>query len=97
MTKKEKAIKMLKDWWESDLEIEIPTKGEEFNPIIFGPDNDSYWTDYDSSPRWVFSGKRVLMEPMDEYMDEEFKEEMEPYFGEPFTLEEAIEFVEDYL
>jgi len=95
MNKKEKTIKMLREWWKSDLDIEIPTKGKEKNLIIFGPDNDSHWTDYDSSPRWVFSGKRILLEPMGEYMDEDFKEKMEPYFGESFTLDEAIEFVED--
>lgn len=88
-----KNIKLLKTMWSSDLNIEIDTIND-MNTIIFGLDNDTYY-DYDNN-KYIFSGKRVLLEPDEEYInDNEFKEYIDKYVGNSFTLQEAIEFVKE--
>ena len=87
----EEAKKLLKDWWRSDLDIEIETRKDGKNVLIFSPE-DSYWWDGE----WIFKGTRTLLPPDDEYRTKQWYKKMEPYFYEKFTLDEALEFLKDY-
>ena len=87
----EEAKKLLIDWWRSDLDIEIETQKNGKNVLIFSPE-DSYWFKGD----WIFKGTRTLVPPAEEYCTKKWCEKMQPYFYEKFTLEEALEFLEDY-
>ena len=90
----EEAKRLLKEWWNSDLDIEINLYGQK-NPIIFTP-YYGYWY----KGEWYFDGKRKLARPDDEWMTKKFKEffdelEEDGYRDEDYTLEDAIEFIED--
>ena len=87
----EKGIEICKNWWESDLNIEIDVDG---GVIIFSPDNDSYWDREEG--QWYSSGVRILIRPDEEHITEEFKEILNNYEGDSFTLDEAIEFIKNY-
>jgi len=91
MTVKEKCINLLKEWWNSDMTIEC-NKRNKF--LIFDFDNDSYW-DHNEG-KWKFSGKRILV-PADGEKYEKFNKylEEEGYLYSSYTLEEAIEIIEE--
>jgi len=92
-------IQYLKDYWETDYELEI----EDGNKIlIFDFDGGSYWdhNDPEVGHKWHFNGIRIVSEPdLEEHPQyKEFIQELidDNILGSKFTLEEAIELIENY-
>ena len=89
-----KNVELLKEWWNSDLDIEIPTTKSKKNVLIFSADTgDNYWT---KDGDWHFTGTRMLVPPDEEYRTKQWFKKMEPYFYQKFTLEEALNFLEEF-
>jgi len=99
MNSLEKKIQYLKDYWESDFEIEIE-EGDKI--LIFDFDGGSYWdhNDPEVGHRWYFNGVRMVAEPdLEKYPQyKEFIQELinDDVLGSRVTLDEATELVKKY-
>jgi len=94
-------FKLLEDWWDSDLDIEIGSEDENSEAIlIFAPSDNSYWYFGAGKPEWIFDGKRKLykadLERFPKYRDfmQELEDDGELY--QEYTLDEAKELVRKY-
>ena len=99
--KLQEYFKLLEDWWDSDLDIEIGGEKENSNAIlIFTLSDSSYWYFGSEEPEWIFDGKRKLskadLERFPQYA--EFMRELEDNdeLEKEYTLEEAKELVRKY-
>jgi len=99
--KLEEYFKLLEDYWDSDLDIEIGSEDENSKSVlIFAPSDSSYWDFNSGNPQWIFDGKRKLVKAdLDRFPQyKEFMEELEnnEELGEEYTLDEAKELVRKY-